>query len=61
VEYRAVQLEFPPQLLRVGEVAVVSEGHITLDVADDEGLEVFGTAAARGGVADVPDCDISRA
>ena len=48
VEYRSVQLEFSPQLLRVGEVAVVCEGHIALDVTDDERLEVFWTAAARG-------------
>ena len=51
VEDGAIQLQLPAQLKGVDQVAVVGQGHMALDVVDDDGLGVQRAAEAGGAVA----------
>ena len=53
MEDGAAQLQLFSQFRRIGDVAVVGQGHAALDVVDHNGLGVGPVVAAGGAVADV--------
>ena len=61
VEDGAGQLEAPAQSGCVGQVPVVDEGEIALDMADDERLDVAALMAAGRGIPHMPDRHLTAA
>ena len=59
VEDRARKLEFRTQLGGICQVAVVSQRHRSLDVADHKGLRIGADGHPRGGIAAVADAHIA--
>ena len=55
LEEASLVLEILAQQLRVDDVAVVRQGEVARVVAEEEGLDVLRTAAARGRIAHVAD------
>ena len=61
VEDGALELVLPPQFGGVGQVAVVGQGHIALNVAQNQGLGVYAAHVAGGGVPHMADGDVAFA
>ena len=59
MENRAVFFEGFAEFVGVREIPVMDEGEIALDMPHDEGLDIVGILSARGGIAHVPDGDVS--
>ena len=57
---RTVPNQFGLQLARIDEVPVVADGDLPIGTIDQDRLGVVEPAVARGGIADVPDCEPAR-
>ena len=57
----AVELMGAAQFIGIYKISVVAKSHVSLDMADDDRLDIIGVFSAGGGIAHMADSDAAAA